>query len=581
MESFKIANKLCLMLLALFAVSGVKSQTASYQPECNAWDTTITQMQQSLSMIGGSVQTCAKSTDCTGLSCTLKFWDKKMTIDMKLYPCIIPPQMRLMVRSTSINFEQSVTHGDTYNLPGFQYTPFMMMPAFKLAAVLVVHFEKVANGMRVGLYLEARGFGTRLAWPLMPDTVVPTPPCPSATPPVNAQCIKMDQLLSTMQTPAGFVCEPADACRGFSCAGNIGLLGILEYDLNATLVVNSCENPISYTVTLLSNSASLTYIHRFTHSDTVPVRSAGLPPGTTANLTVTMSPSLNLDAIDTSVKIDICIAPMTYLNPQAECYSAPLLTNQPVPIPPCNEPLPTPGAPLPQSARSKPPMTGMDAECNAWSEIEQGMTKTVVPGYGFDWCNTNVNCMGMTCHAIYETNNYQLYMELFHCAKPITLLVTVDSAEANFHYAQNITEGTSRVLVTVFADNHDNLVFVMALSSSIEPRNSLTITVRMTPVPGGVRLGGNVSAEVFPGIPLSIPVIKERLVPTPPCDGVTARPGAGPTAILPQWPTNVPSYPNKPGGGNPKQIEEGTTDYDNEAPQKDPLKQKGVNGSKW
>ena len=44
-----------------------------------------------------------------------------MTISTKLYPCDIPPQMRLLVTSPSlpsINFEQTVTHGDTYNLPG-------------------------------------------------------------------------------------------------------------------------------------------------------------------------------------------------------------------------------------------------------------------------------------------------------------------------------------------------------------------------------------------------------------------------------------------------------------------------------
>ncbi len=48
-----------------------------------------------------------------------------------------------------------------------------------------------------------------------------------ASAPVSAQCVKMDGLLSTMQPPQGFICEPADECRGFSCAGEVGLLGIL------------------------------------------------------------------------------------------------------------------------------------------------------------------------------------------------------------------------------------------------------------------------------------------------------------------------------------------------------------------
>ncbi len=45
---------------------------------------------------------------------------KQMSIDMKLFPCEVPPQMRLLVRSSDsiINFEQIVTHGDKYNLPG-------------------------------------------------------------------------------------------------------------------------------------------------------------------------------------------------------------------------------------------------------------------------------------------------------------------------------------------------------------------------------------------------------------------------------------------------------------------------------
>ena len=36
-------------------------------------------------------------------------------------------------------------------LPGLQYVPFRMLPTFKLAVVLVVRFEKVPNGMRVGV----------------------------------------------------------------------------------------------------------------------------------------------------------------------------------------------------------------------------------------------------------------------------------------------------------------------------------------------------------------------------------------------------------------------------------------------
>ena len=40
---------------------------------------------------------------------------------------------------------------------------------------------------------------------------------------------------------------------------------------------------------------------------------------------------------DKQVQIDICIAPMVFLNPNPECHHAPLLVDKPVPIPPCGK----------------------------------------------------------------------------------------------------------------------------------------------------------------------------------------------------------------------------------------------------
>ena len=64
--------------------------------------------------------------------------------------------------------------------------------------------------------------------------------------PANSQCMKMDQLLTSMTAPQGFLCASTGHCDGFSCAGNIGFLGVLvrfEISININFNPNSLESP--------------------------------------------------------------------------------------------------------------------------------------------------------------------------------------------------------------------------------------------------------------------------------------------------------------------------------------------------
>ncbi|XP_071788046.1 uncharacterized protein [Asterias amurensis] len=527
-SSIKSWTLLLIVGVYLTAVIPVSDSQPAAEPHCVALDNLIDHILRSMRSMTAATVICAKIPGCTGIRCSFSILGQSIGMSLRMYPCATPAQMRIriFIPSSGINFSQMITHGTTIALPGFQYSPF---PGIKVRAQAAVHFDKVPEGLRIGILFQARGFGTGINWPVLPDYTVTFPPCstaiPVTEPPPTSQCGKMDVLLAGVATPPGFTCTVYPDCLGFHCFGSINAV-ILTYSVNISLTINNCNEPVSYTIALTNPGSPLIWQHTFFQSDTVPVI-ASFPGRTKANLTVFMRHFIPEGYIETSIKVTICIGVIA-------CFDLPFMSAQRVPIAPCT----TGTGPLPllEYILTEPNPIINTPACQSWKRVENSLKTMGIPGLTFPYCYIEAPlCNHIMCTVNYQSlqanNTYSIYAEVKHCAQPMHMMVSIQGINTAFFIEQsisidkNVTLNQNGVILTADFRRHGEAIM---LSVAV-------IIPNIGPATG----------------PLNLPLITNQIIDLPICangGGAGPETPVGPPQFPPDFP--VPEAP-RPGADQP------------------------------
>ncbi|XP_038076405.1 uncharacterized protein LOC119744524 isoform X2 [Patiria miniata] len=493
-------------------------EAQNYQEECTSLDQAVQQIndQAQLTTFGGNVN-CSRNADCTGLSCMLTLQGERTELRIKLHPCDDPPQMYLLIQDPDTNLpyvEQTVTHGDTYDIPGLHFT---YMDFLTVSVAIGVQFEQVSGGFRIGLNLIPRLGDTDLtAIPLLTPIDIATPPCTTQGP-ESLQCIRMRELVEGLRPPYDFQCLRNNDCRGFSCSGVVQIDPV-SFPVSANSVLDSCTVPISYNITLRDGTGRFLWSHSFIHSEEVIIQgdSIRLPPGVVVKMNVTMDPvTEDIDYLLTTIRLKVYCG-------DSQCGDETFLQNDRVPIPPCDHPMPT-------STRgptvSLTPIPGADDECSTFQAIATDIMKNeFFVNYNME-CQANRPdsgpCDGLTCNMTSNGNDFVYKMKLFQCETPVRLLFTVDNREEarNYHLARNVSGNDIVPLDGVQRGLKIKIVVVKRMNGAIE----LALTLQY---------------PISSGLP-PVPLVQDRLVPVAPC--TTTMPGPTDSA-------NNPTKVTKPAG---------------------------------
>ncbi|XP_022083135.1 uncharacterized protein LOC110975195 [Acanthaster planci] len=540
---------LCMIIL-LGLYSGSRQHIAyaqqALEPQCSSLDGLIDHIVQSMNSMPGTATICAKIPGCTGIRCSLNILGQNIGISLRMYPCATPAQMRLriFIPSSGINFSQMITHGTTISLPGvslnstgFQYSP---LPGIRIQAQIAVNFKKVPEGLKLGLWFQARGFGTGINWPIVPDYIIMFPPCtpgmPGTPPPPQSQCGRMEALIARVPPPPGFTCAVFPDCLGFHCFGSINAV-ILTYAVNVSLTINHCDVPVSYTVAVTNPGSPLLWQHRFYHNATVPVV-ANFPGRTNVKLQVLMQHSKAY--IETSIKVIVCLDVIG-------CFDISFMSNEQVPVPPC-----TTNAPVPimEYLNPDPVLEYTTPECLAWQRVENSLKAMNVPGLRVSYCYIEAPmCNHIMCTADYNgqrppatSTSYSIYAEVKHCTQPMMLLVSVRGLNNDFVMEQRISADTNVSL----------------------NKNGVLLNIHFRELNGAIQLSAAVLIPL-PGTapPVNLPLIKDQLIPLPNCAGGGIGGNEPNMPNQPVYPTNdVPFMPNQPGN----RVQPGAKPASTEAP---------------
>ncbi|XP_038076410.1 uncharacterized protein LOC119744525 isoform X2 [Patiria miniata] len=519
-----ISSRLLWLVMLLGLYSGSRQHIADAQqtvdPQCSSLDGLIDHIVRSMHSMPATAVICAKMPGCTGVRCSLNILGQNIGISLRMYPCATPAQMRLriFIPSSGINFSQMITHGTTISLPGFQYSP---LPGIRVQAQMAVNFKKVPEGLKLGLWFQARGFGTGISWPIVPDYVIVFPPCTAGLaptpPPPQSQCGKMEALISSIPPPPGFTCAVFPDCLGLHCFGSINAV-ILTYAVNVSLTINHCDVPVSYTVALTNPGSPLLWQHTFYYNATVPVV-ANFPGRTNVNLQVLMQHKKGY--IDTTIKVIVCLDVIG-------CFDISFMNNERVPVPACITNAPVP---LMAHAHVDPSLQHETPECLGWQRVENSLKAINVPGLRVSFCYIEAPvCNHIMCTAEYNgqrppatSTSYSIYVEVKHCTQPLTMLVSVRGLNNNFVMEDSVSANKNVTL-----NQHGVLLNVHFK----ELRNAIQLSV-------GVLIPMGYAA------PLAVPLIRNQFIPLPKC-------GANDPAVPggPVYPTNnVPWAPDQPEDG--------------------------------
>lgn len=468
---------ICLLILLVADYSVGQGTNQPYQPECDSWDQVVSAIRASATSQGASVGDCDKLDDCTGMKCIVTALGKRIEIDVKLFHCDDPPQMRILLVGSGISFEETITHGSSYTIPGLSYSTFPFLPTLNIE--MVVQFEKQPDGIVIGAKL--RTVGAPIEFPLFSDILIRTPVCPTANPLVM-DCIAMEELVNSIVPPPS--CSKKTTCDGISCSQRYtfssGSLPAVIIDVTSDLTVDSCSTPISLILKADSAVLNLDWTHTFRHSDSVPV-DQDLTFGASLVVNVTMVPLSDLEHIQTTIKYTITQAAFG-------SSTESVLTNALVPIPECRDVPPTDLTPTPSD------------ECASWKNIENALEFSFGEGYSVSDCVTLPGCRGFNCSATYDSDIYYVVIEEFHCQDPTYITVSIDGD--NEHYSQNFTHNET---VPIPDANGVQLLVHLVKES---PTVIFVGVYILYPVPGG---------EI-----ITFPLVSDQLLQVTPCEAGTS-----------------------------------------------------------
>ncbi|XP_022083148.1 uncharacterized protein LOC110975200 [Acanthaster planci] len=524
-------SAIAILFICAWILLQTAASEATYQPECDTLDEAVQQINQAQSQLGdlqGRIN-CTRSADCDGFTCFLLLQGQRNELRVKLHPCDDPPQMFLLVQDPDTNLpyiQETVTHGDTYTIPGLQYDQAFI----DLNVGIQVQFEKVSEGFQIGLKLVLLANGFPLfEIPILSPTLIRTPPCSTQAPGQQSlQCRRMQELVIGLNPPHDFQCVKDDDCKGFRCTGAIGI-GPVSFEITAVSVLDSCTEPISYTITIQRNGRDI-WSHPFVRSETVPVEGDGitLPEGVQANITVIMDPfTEDIDYFLTTIQLTVHIPGLP--QPVVDTF----LNESRVPIPPCDHPM-TRGPTLTPPA-SLTPLPGVSDECTTFRDIADDIDNNEV-FHGRMNCKANHNpCDGFSCNLTSSGVRYLFKTKMFHCESPVRLLLTIDSETSkNYHVARNITCNAVVPIEELLSGGEIKFLVMRRSNRSVE----LALTLK------GYTPEGTVA----------IPLVQDRIVPVKPCTLAVPfpdNPNEVCKAASPGPPNNNPVKPPKGGGGEP------------------------------
>ncbi|XP_033624632.1 uncharacterized protein LOC117288052 [Asterias rubens] len=484
------------IVLMLHCAEGV------FQPECDSLDGAIDSIQQSFAQInvieglGSATINCTKKPDCDGFTCILGFQSQKTEITVELKPCEDPPQMFVLMQNldgTEPFVEETVTHGDSFPIPGIEYT----YEFFRMQAALGVEFQNVSSGLSIGLSLDLYTNGRKLtSLPLLPPTVIAVPECTSAG--ADNQCMHMQTLVESLDPPHNFQCFKNPDCKGFNCTGAIQISGFNLY-ATAKVVILSCTNPVSYVISVGPPNSPPSDTVVFSYSKNVQLALEDLP-GVTSDLNVTMIPyTQDIDYIRTTIEVVVCY-------PGIDCIRDVFVDNALVPIPPCDKPLPVP------TSGSITPIPGNEDECLTMTDIAKDIQNNEFLEPDSMFCHHNGPCDGIECRINTSPDWYDISMTLLHCDDPVRILVVIKSS-SGFNQERYVYNDDTLSINEIIDDS--TLTFHMVKDESDEVELALILKIQASSPYGQ-----------------SVYLIQNHTVPVGPCSSPTptGNPSGNPTS---------------------------------------------------
>ncbi|XP_077993679.1 uncharacterized protein LOC144447509 [Glandiceps talaboti] len=539
-----VLRSLIVAFFAFVCVCGIP-----YGPECNSLDEMI-RAASSMSVVPGANLQCSKSRQCNGLTCALTYDEQTTMFTLDIHHCEDPPSMYLQIYTSdgSFDFERTITHSGTFELPDApglaSLVPGAMHVYIKVDFESVSNYENIPdnNGVIIGVKIQV-GMSEDLIMldqPLLDDHFVPTPPCtsgPSLDPRLKeVQCRQMSEVIQGLPNQYDFDCFKSADCMGIDCTGTIESIPVSTH-----IEIDNCDEPVSLTAYLSSETLDVNWTHTFTHSgvaqiDGIDYEVMGFP--VLIQIEVDMQPPKDGYML-TSITYQGC-ADSGFGVVCPDYLKIKMMNNTLLPIPPCHPPehvtIPPPPTDGERPHFSTPPTPAVHSECQALDDMIRQLSRQSEDGHMMS-CRRNDNCTGFNCSAVYMGDDFQMYFGIHHCQHPVEIVVALSSHTKDIHWQQTFTDGKTVPIdgLTEEVMPFGNIQVYLKMDIA---KDGYDIIVSLT-LKFGLKTAGTIS--YLPGI--DFPLVENERIPVPTCDGSTRPP---PPAH--QGTGKPGGKPGKPGG---------------------------------
>ncbi|XP_078577593.1 uncharacterized protein LOC144862714 [Branchiostoma floridae x Branchiostoma japonicum] len=310
--------------------------------------------------------------------------------------------------------------------------------------------------------------------------------------PANPECTSLDNIISHIQAPPGgtIQCHRNDSCTGITCTGT----ALADQTFRTSASLQHCSSPVSMSVKVVVPSLGVNYQQTVSHNDMyeIPGLSGDVPVlGIQEHIQGYLQVKLekkDQNTLSIGVKLlggteifGMMVYPLEYdVIPEQEITVASCTPGRPTPVP--VRPATKPPLPLRSTVHPQPPTRGTvipkpvittpapalktttttkalpttsvlppvdpSLKCKSIDQMANNVT-SLMPTLATIQCKRNADCTGVTCSAQTKSDTpvkFAMDVTLHGCADPVSMDVTINSAEVGLDHTQTVTQnGTYQI----------------------------------------------------------------------------------------------------------------------------------------